>query len=387
MACHAQSPSSTMNPQAFRSWLSTSAATLFLSIGLAQLAQAQIRIGQTVGLTGAVAATSAESRQGAMVWFTHLNGSGGIGGQKIELITLDDGFEVQRAVDNARQLIDQGVIALFMNRGTPHTQALMPVLAQAGIALVGPSTGAMVLHQPVNPWIFNVRATYQREAERAVDHLLQIGVTRVALVQVDDSFGNDAVQGALKALKEKGLAPVAHERYDRARPDFTQVSPALVASNAQAVLYVGSGTAVVDGMKSLRAAGSTAQLLTLSNNASGGFVKLLGPLSRGIIVSQVFPPERSMATPMVKQAMDLAQAQGIKELTPAMLEGFAAAKVLTEGLKRAGRSPTRASLVEALNSLSKLDLGGLELGYSAQDHTGLDYVDLSIIGEQGKFRR
>jgi branched-chain amino acid transport system substrate-binding protein len=232
-----------------------------------------------------------------------------------------------------------------------------------------------------------VRATYQREAERAVDHLLQIGVTRVALVQVDDSFGNDAVQGALKALKEKGLAPVAHERYDRARPDFTQVSPALVASNAQAVLYVGSGTAVVDGMKSLRAAGSTAQLLTLSNNASGGFVKLLGPLSRGIIVSQVFPPERSMATPMVKQAMDLAQAQGIKELTPAMLEGFAAAKVLTEGLKRAGRSPTRASLVEALNSLSKLDLGGLELGYSAQDHTGLDYVDLSIIGEQGKFRR
>jgi branched-chain amino acid transport system substrate-binding protein len=70
-----------------------------------------------------------------------------------------------------------------------------------------------------------------------------------------------------------------------------------------------------------------------------------------------------------------------------MLEGFAAAKVLTEGLKRAGRGVTRASLVEALNNMSKLDLGGLELGYSAQDHTGLDYVDLSIIGEQGKFRR
>jgi ABC-type branched-subunit amino acid transport system substrate-binding protein len=377
----------TPTPRTSRRSLAGLALAVSLLGCLSSLAQAQIRIGQTVGLTGAVAATSAESRRGAMVWFKHVNDTGGIFGQPIELVTLDDGFEVKRAFDNAQQLINQGVIALFMNRGTPHTQALMPVLAQAGIALVGPSTGAMVLHQPVNPWIFNVRATYQREAERAIDHLLQIGVTRVALVQVDDSFGNDAVQGALKALKEKGLAPVAHERYDRTHPDFSKISPAVVTANAQAALFVGSGTAVVDGMKSLRAAGSTAQLLTLSNNASAGFVQLLGPLARGVIVSQVFPPERSISTPMVKQAMDLSKAQGIPELTPAMLEGFAAAKVMTEGLKRAGRNPTRASLVEALNTMGKLDLGGLELGYSPQDHTGLDYVDLSIVGEQGKFRR
>jgi branched-chain amino acid transport system substrate-binding protein len=167
--------------------------------------------------------------------------------------------------------------------------------------------------------------------------------------------------------------------------------PRIVAGDAQAVLFIGSGTAVVDGMKALRAAGSKAQLLTLSNNASSGFVKLLGELARGVIVSQVLPPERSFATPMVKEAHDLAQARGgtVLEITPALLEGFASAKVLSEGLRRAAAAGqlNRTGLQRALESLNRYDLGGLELSYSATDHTGLDYADLSIIGADGRFRR
>ncbi len=357
-----------------------------LGAALALPAQAQWKIGQTVGLTGAVAATSAEARQGALLHFEAINRQGGIQGQAIELVTLDDGFEVAKAVENARTLIGQGVLALFLNRGTPHTQALMPLLAEARIPLVAPSTGAMVLHQPVNPWIFNVRAAYQREAERAVAHLTQIGVRRIALVQVDDSFGDDAVQGALKGLKAANLAPVSHQRYDRAKPDFGTIAPALAKADPQAVVFIGSGTAVVEGMKALRATGSRAQLVTLSNNASGGFVKQLGEIGRGVIVSQVFPSERSISVPMVKEAQALARAKGL-ELTPAMVEGYAAAKVLAEGLRRAGRSPTRESLAQALGGLQRFDLGGLELSYGSADHSGLDYVDLSIVGEDGRFRR
>lgn len=357
-----------------------------LGAALALPAQAQWKIGQTVGLTGAVAATSAEARQGALLHFEAINRQGGIQGQTIELVTLDDQFEVAKAVENARTLIGQGVLALFLNRGTPHTQALMPLLAEARIPLVAPSTGAMVLHQPVNPWIFNVRAAYQREAERAIAHLTQIGVRRIGLVQVDDSFGDDAVQGALKGLKSANLSPVSHQRYDRAKPDFGAIAPALAKAEPQAVLFIGSGTAVVEGMKALRAAGSRAQLVTLSNNASGGFVKQLGEIGRGVIVSQVFPSERSISVPMVKEAQALARAKGL-ELTPAMVEGYAAAKVLAEGLRRAGRSPTRESLAQALNGLQRFDLGGLELSYGSADHSGLDYVDLSIVGEDGRFRR
>lgn len=353
-------------------------------------ASAQIKIGQTAGQTGAVAASVKEATSGAQLYFDAVNAKGGIGGQKLQLVSMDDKFDPKLAAENAKALIGQGVIALFLTRGTPHNQGIMPLLTEARIPLVGPSTGAMALHQPVHPWLFNVRATYQREAERTIKHLLQIGVTRIALVQVADSFGDDAAAGALKGFSG-GNKPVVHQKYDRSKPDFSKIMPAIVAADAQAVLYLGSGTAVIDGMKAQRAAGSRAQMLTLSNNASSGFIKGLGELAPGVVVSQVLPPERALGNPMVKEAHDLALAQGAKapEITPAVLEGFASAKVLVEGLRKAAaaRDLSRTGLQKALEGLKSFDLGGLELSYSPTDHTGLDYADLSIIGSDGRFRR
>jgi ABC-type branched-subunit amino acid transport system substrate-binding protein len=360
-------------------------ATL-LSAGVAGSALAQIRIGQTAGFTGAVASTVKEATDGAKLYFDAVNARGGVNGQKIELVSLDDKFDPKLTLVNAKTLVDQGVVCLFLNRGTPHTQGIMPLLTEAGVPLVGPSTGAMVLHEPVHPWIFNVRAAYQREAERTIAHLSLVSVTRIAIVQVDDSFGADAAGGVLKGLKNAKLEPVAYEKYDRTKPDFGPIMPKVTKADPQAVVFIGSGTAVVDGMKALRAAGSRAQMVTLSNNASSGFVKALGEFAHGTVVSQVFPSERAVGMPIVKEASDLAKAKGI-ELTPAALEGFAAAKVLVEGLRRAGRDHTRAGLKQALESFNRFNIGGLELSYSPTDHTGLDYADLSIIGQDGKFRR
>lgn len=350
------------------------------------LARAQIIIGQTAGFTGAVAASVKEATDGAKLYFDAVNARGGINGQKIELVSLDDKFDPKLTLENAKKLIDKGVVSLFLNRGTPHTQALMPLLNEAKVPLVGPSTGAMLLHDPVHPWIFNVRATYQREAERAVAHLTHVSITRMAIVQVDDSFGADAAVGLIKGLKDAKLEPVAYEKYDRAKPDFAPIMPKIVKADPQAVVFIGSGTAVTDGIKALRATGSRAQVVTLSNNASAGFVKSLGEFARGTVISQVFPSERSVGTPIVKEASDLAKAKGF-ELTPAALEGFAAAKVLVEGLRRAGKDTTRAGLKKALETFNRVNIGGLEISYSPTSHTGLDYADLSIIGADGKFRR
>ena len=353
-------------------------------------ARAQILIGQTAGHSGAVEATVKEATAGARLLFDAVNARGGIGGQKLELVVLDDAFDPQRAADNARTLIDRGVITLFLTRGTPHNQRIMPLLDEFRVPLVGPSTGALVLHQPVHPWLFNVRATYQREAERSIRHLLTTGVSRIALVQVDDSFGQDAAGGALRGFGGT-VKPVVHDLYDRARPAFDAIVQRVVAADAQAVLFIGSGTAVVSGIQALRAAGSRAQLLTLSNNASAGFVKALGDLARGVMVSQVLPGERALGVPLVKEAHDLARARGASapEITPALLEGFASAKVLAEGLRRAAASGAlnRAGLQRALDTLRNYDLGGLALSFSPTDHTGLDYADLSIIGADGRFRR
>jgi branched-chain amino acid transport system substrate-binding protein len=359
--------------------------TVLLTLA-ATASQAQILIGQTAGFTGAVAAGVKETTDGAKLYIDAINAKGGVAGQKIELISLDDKFDPKLAAENARKLIEeQNVVALFLNRGTPHSEAIIPLLDKHGIPLIAPSTGAMSLHQPVKKHVFNVRATYQREAEKAVTHLATIGITKIAVVHVDDSFGLDGLAGAQKGLVTAKLTPVVLEKFDRSKPDFSKIAPAVTQAGAQAVLLIASGSAVVDGIKAMRAAGSAAQVVTLSNNASGGFIKSLGENARGVIVSQVFP--QSISYGLVKEAQDMARAKGAADVSPAMLEGYAAAKVLVEALRRAGPKPSRERIQAALEGLGKFDIGGLEVNFSPQDHTGLDFADLSIITADGRFRR
>lgn len=361
---------------------------LSLLAALTAPALAQLRIGQTAGFSGPVAAGVKETTDGAKLYFNAINAKGGIYGQKIVLESLDDQFDPKLAAENARTLITQKqVLSLFLTRGTPHAQAIMPLLDEFKVPLVAPSTGAMVLHQPPHPWLFNVRATYQREAERAVQHLSLIGMDRIGVVHVDDSFGADLLEGAMKGFASVSKTPLFVEKFNRATPDFSKIAPLTARSSAQAVLFVGSGSAVAEGIAAIRTAGSRAQIITHSNNASGGFIKSLGVHAAGTIVTQVFPNERSLAAPIVNEAGSLAKANGMDGLSPAMLEGFAAAKVLVAGLQKAGPNPTRAKLRESLEGIKKLDIGGLELGYSPTDHTGLEFVDLSIIDTSGRFRR
>ncbi len=352
------------------------------------LAHADLVIGQTSGFTGPVASGVKENTDGAKLYIDWINSQGGVNGQHIELVSMDDKFDPKLAAENAKKLIvDKNAIALFLNRGTPHTEAIRPLLDQYKIPLVAPSTGAMILHKPVNPWIFNVRATYQREAEKAVTHLATIGLTRVALVHVDDSFGSDCAQGAQKGFEKAKLTPLFLEKFDRTKPDFAAIVKKTTEKEPQAIFLIGSAGAVSDATKEIRASGSKAQIVTVSNNASSGFIKQMGDYARGTIVSQIFPYERSLSAPIVKEANDLAAKKGMGDVSPAMLEGYAGAKVLVEGLKRAGANPTRAKLQQALEGMKKVDIGGLEITYGPHNHTGLDYADLSIIGPDGKFRR
>jgi branched-chain amino acid transport system substrate-binding protein len=360
-----------------------------LLLGVTSL-QAQILVGQTAGFTGAVAAGVKETSDGAKLYIDSINAKGGVNGQKIELLVLDDKFEPKLAAENARILVEEkNVVAMFLTRGTPHTEAILPVLDKNAVPLIGPSTGAMVLHQPVKKHVFNVRATYQREAEKAVVHLGSLGIKRIALVHTDDSFGADGVIGAQKGLAAVNLVAAVTEKFDRSKPDFSKIVPKIIATNTQAVIMIASGSAVASGLTALRTAGSGAQVVTLSNNASSGFVKSLGERGPGVVVTQVFPNERTISYSFIKEAQDLLKnnSKDVASLSPAMLEGFAAAKVLVEALKRSGSNPTRAKLQTSLENMKKYDMGGLEVNFSTNDHTGLDFADLSIISSDGKFRR
>ena len=363
-------------------------AFLLVAAAAVDPAAAQIYVGQPSGFTGSVAAGVKENTDGARLYLDTVNARGGVGGQKVELVSVDDKFDPKQTVELAKDLIlRRGVVAIFLNRGTPHAQALLPLLTEYRVPLVGPSTGAMALHDPVHPWVFNVRATYQREAIKAVEHLHSIGLQRIAVLQTDDSFGADAALGAQRGLVRVGLRAVLDQRFPRDKPDFKDLADQSVKADAQAVMVFGSSGNTAAAVAALRQAGSTAQVVTLSNNASEGFIKLLGPHAHGVIVTQVFPNERSVNYAMINEAVGLAKAKGLSGVSPAMLEGFAAAKVLVEGLKRAGPKPTGSRLRDALEALNGFDLGGLKLGYSGSSHTGLDFADLSIIDATGRFRR
>ncbi|HJV61387.1 MAG TPA: ABC transporter substrate-binding protein [Albitalea sp.] len=365
------------------------------ALGLASLlaagtpAWAQVLVGQTTGVTGISAAAVKETGAGAALWIDAVNAKGGVNGQRIEVITLDDKSEPALAAANARTLIEQRkVVALFLTRGTPTNEAILPVLDEHGVALIGPSTGAMVLHKPVQPHVFNVRTPYQVEAERAIAQLASMGISRIGVLQTDDSFGHDAMQGAQRGLDAGHLKPSLVQVFPRFKPDFSGIAAEVAAKDLQAVMVLGSGSAVQAAVKAIRQAGSRAQVLALSNTASGGFVKGLGPDARGVMVTQVFPSERGLGVPMVRQASELLHAKKpAAALTPAMLEGFAAAKVLVEALQRAGRNPTRDGVQHALETMSHFDLGGLAVGYGPADHTGLELSDLSIVGADGRFQR
>lgn len=370
----------------------TIAAAAVLAAALAAQAQTpgvtneRVLIGQTAGFTGTVAGGVKETSDGAKLYIDWVNKNGGVHGRKIEIVSMDDVFDPKKAGANAKTLIEEKkVFALFLCRGTPHSEAIIPHLKAGGVPLIAPSTGAQLLHEPVNPLIFNVRAKYQLEAEKGIVQLSAMGLQRIGVIHVDDSFGKDALAGAIRGFSEANVKPLGIHSYDRATNKVDGAVKDLLAANPQAAVLIGSGATVAEIVKQIRAKKSSVQLVTLSNNASSAFVKSLGSNAHGVIVTQVFPNPKMATTPIAVQMQKLARETPGAIVSHQAMEGFAAAKVLVEGLKRGGRKLTRESFVAGLNDLRGYDLGGLKLDYSTTDHTGTEYVELSIIGRRGDF--
>lgn len=358
-----------------------------------QATHAQIKLGISGPLEGPNASSMLELVKGAEMYVNHINQNGGVAGQKISIVARHDNFEVPKTVEVVRKLIEEDqVTALMLIRGTPHNEAILPLVAQHKIPLIGPSTGAMVFHKPVNKYVFNVRTAYQLEAEKLVALLKTAGYHKIAVLHVQDGFGKDVLEGLKNGFVSSSLRPGVILAFDRtaAAKDSTDfmkpVLDDLIKDAPDVIVVVGAGLAVKNAIVAIRGAGSETRIATISNNASTGFIKLLDKYGPGVIVSQVFPDEKSLTSGFVREAQILAGRAKLV-LTPAMMEGFAAAKVTVKGLKDAGGSPSRASLQKALESMGSFDMGDMSISYSPSDHTGLVLTDLSIISKTKGFLR
>ena len=348
----------------------------------------KIIIGQSAGFTGSVAGTVKELTAGAKAYFDVVNAKGGIHGRKIVLESMDDGFDPKRTPEVMTKLIQENkVFALFLSRGTPTNEAAQPILEKFKVPLVGPSTGAMSMYDPPHRYLFPVRPSYRSETFKLVDQLVNMGINKIAVVYTDDSFGKDCLAGVQQAMKENKLTLVAVASHPRGTIKVEEAVATIAKAEPQAIIMTVLADAGVAFVKQMKKTGRSPFFLTLSNNSSNAFIKNLGEDGHGVAVSQVSPYPFAVTTAIAKEFQD--NIKGKQDVAPsyASMEGFIAAKVLVEGLKRAGPNLTREKLVKALESLNRFDLGGVDVTYGPGKRTGTAFIDITIISRNGTFVR
>jgi ABC-type branched-subunit amino acid transport system substrate-binding protein len=352
----------------------------------AQAAGAPLVIGQTADFSGPQAAAVKETTAAARAYFDRVNKAGGVNGRPIVLESVDDGFDPKKTVENAKKLIaEKQPLALMLSRGTANAEALIPVTQQYHVAVVAPVGGSELMHRPANHFLFNLRPPHKYEAEKAVAQLAAQGLQHIAVAYVDDAMGNDAVKGALQGLKSAGLQPVALAKIPRGEPKVEEAADALAKAHPDAVVGLCIPKSCAALVHAMRERNSFAQFVSMSNTSSSGYVKDLGKDARGVIVTQVYPYPFNDSTGAAKEFHHLAAEYDLANSYSAM-EGFIAAKVVTEALRRAGPNPTPQSVIAVLEKLD-YDVGNFAINFAGNGRSGNDFMEMTMISRGGRFIR
>jgi branched-chain amino acid transport system substrate-binding protein len=353
----------------------------------------EIVIGQVAPLTGVLASTGQDMVLGAKVYFESVNAQGGINGNKIRHEVRDDAYTVAETVRQTKELIEQQQpVALIGFAGTGNVGELLKqkVLEQAGIAMVGPYTGAPALRTPENRNIFHIRASYWDEAEAMVDQLVTLKTRRIGIMYQNDPFGESGRDGVIAALKKHNLEPVVLATYEKNTADTTEAAKKIGAVNPEAVIMISVNKPTASFSKQVRTISNVAQLFNISVVNPKEIVKLVGPdYARGIGIAQVMPNPSSIAVPVVREyqaAMKKYAPQGT-EFSYTSLEEYIAAKVLVEAIRRAGATPTPQKVLSSLASMEYYNPGGLPLRFSDTNRVGGKFVELTIINRYGQLVR
>ena len=348
---------------------------------------ARILLGQSAAFSGPAAQLGIQMNRGARIWFDSVNATGGIHGQRVELRTLDDGYEPERCKANTDKLIKDDVFALFGYVGTPTSLAALPLVNDAKVPFFGPFTGAEALRDPFSKVVFHVRASYYDETALIVRQLTTLGLKKVAVFYQDDAYGKAGLEGVRRALEPLGLKPVALGTVQRNSVDVSAAVKTIAAAQPDAVVQISAYKSCAAFIRGARKAGYGGTFFNVSFVGTQALADELGRAGRGVIVSQVMPFPFSTTTAIAREYLDaVKKAGGDAQPNYSSIEGYIAAKVFTEGLKRAGKSPTRESLVTALESIQNASFGGFNVDFGPRDHVASNFVDLSMLTEDGKVR-
>ncbi|MDO9406403.1 MAG: ABC transporter substrate-binding protein [Polaromonas sp.] len=360
-------------------------------LGGSQIARAQsdskIILGQSAPFTGPAAQLGIQFYQGAKVYFDQVNAQGGVNKRLIEIRNLDDGYEPDRCVENTNKLINDGVFALFGYIGTPTSVAALPLATKARMPFIAPFTGAMALREPFNKYAFHVRASYNDETALIVKQLTSLGLNKIGVFHQNDAYGKAGLDGVTLALAALNLKPVAVATVERNSVDVSAAVKTLVAAGPDAVVQVGAYKACAAFIRAARKAGYGGTFYNVSFVGTQALADELGKDGAGVVVSQVMPSPYNAARPLAREFVDAVKAAGKDaQANFSSMEGYVAARVFVEGLKRAGGKTGADGLIAGLESIGTTSLGGFSLSFSATDHVASHFVELSMLTGDGRVR-
>lgn len=362
-----------------------STAHVFAEVGVTNTT---ILLGQSAALSGPAANLGKEMKEGATIYFEYINSQGGVHGRKINLISLDDGYEPDRAVPNTKKLINENkVFALFGYVGTPTSYAVIPVITEAKIPFFAPFTGAEGLRSPVNKYIFNIRASYFDETEKLVEWSVSQGKKNIAVFYQNDSYGKAGLQGVEIAMKKRDLKISALGTVERNTTDVAEAVKSIKKAGPGAIIMISAYKSCAAFIRQAKKAGMDPVFMNVSFVGSKALALELGEEGHGVIISQVVPFPWD-PTPDVAREFHKLMKQYLPKEQPSFnnLEGFIGAKAFVEGLRRAGKDLTREKFIAALETFRQVDLGRFAVTFSPQSHSGSKQVQLTIIiGKGGGF--
>ncbi|WOI33393.1 ABC transporter substrate-binding protein [Tritonibacter scottomollicae] len=347
-----------------------------------------VTFAQVAAFEGPAAALGTGMRLGITAAFEEVNAAGGVHGRTVQLDAMDDGYEPDRSAALVKTVVDENNhIGLIGPVGTPTTSATQPIASAANMPFIGPFTGAGFLRDASHGNIFNVRATYHAETEAWIDYLVdQQGMESIAILYQDDGFGRVGLAGVNAALEKRNMTLAAEGTYTR---NTTAVKKALLSirkAKPDAVVMVGAYKPVAEFIKLSRKMKIDATFVNISFVGSDALAQELGDAGEGVIISQVVPLPWDASVPIVAQyTKALAAADASAKPGFVSLEGYIVGRLAIEGLEAAGKELTRESYLQALSTLTTVDLGGVTMTFGSDDNQGMDDVFMTRITADGGF--
>jgi branched-chain amino acid transport system substrate-binding protein len=347
----------------------------------------RIVLGQSAAFTGAAAQLGIQFNVGAKLFFDQLNGQGGVNGQRIEIVQLDDGYEPDRCAENTTKLLAAEVFALFGYIGTPTSLAALPLAIKAQTPFFAPFTGAMGLRQPFNKLAFHLRASYNDETALIVRQLTNLGLNKIAVFHQNDSYGKAGLDGTVLALTARNLKPVATATVERNSVEVAQAVATINAAKPDAVVQISAYKSCAAYIRAARAAGYGGTFYNVSFVGTQALADELGKDGAGVVVSQVVPTPYSASRPITREFIE-AIGKGGNKVQPnfSSMEGFLAAKLFSEGLRRAGSRVTRDSFINGMEAIGEQSFGGFSVSLGPNDHVASSFAELSMLTGDGKVR-